>query len=41
VRDVLNDATTTVFGIEELPGQRLRRSLAEAGLDPDMAEVKP
>jgi energy-coupling factor transporter ATP-binding protein EcfA2 len=41
VRDVLNDATTTAFGIEELPEQRLRRNLAEAGFDPDMAEVKP
>lgn len=32
---VLADPNTTTFGIEELPQDRLRRRLAEAGLDPD------
>jgi energy-coupling factor transporter ATP-binding protein EcfA2 len=41
VRDVHTPPPTTAFGIDPRPGQRLRRSLAEAGLDPNMAEVKP
>lgn len=39
-QEILSDPTTTALGIEELPRQRLRRQLAEAGLDPDLAEVE-
>jgi energy-coupling factor transport system ATP-binding protein len=37
---ILADPTTTALGIEELPQERLRRQLAAAGLDPDLAEVE-
>ncbi len=38
VQEVLADPATLAFGIEGLPRDRLRRKLAEAGLDPALAE---
>ena len=37
--DVLDDAAAHALGVEEPPGTALRRRLAEAGLDPSLAEV--
>jgi energy-coupling factor transporter ATP-binding protein EcfA2 len=38
-REVLADPTVVALGIEELPELRLRRHLAEAGLDPTLLEA--
>ncbi len=41
VEEVLGDPAVTALGIEALPEQRLRRRLAEAGLDPMLLETRP
>ena len=39
-REIMADVTTAAHGVEELPDLRLRRRLIEAGLDPDLAQVR-